>query len=43
MSTLKNDIHDSLKEVQTKIDNQGELSSNDLELLLLSALLEEEA
>jgi hypothetical protein len=43
MSSLQNEIHEALKAIQAKVDNQNELSPNDLETLLLTSLIEEEA
>ena len=43
MSSLQKEIHDAIKSIQDKLVNQNELSDNDLEMLLLSSLIEEEA
>lgn len=43
MSSLKIEIHDALKAIQEKLDNQNDLSTSDLETLLLTSLVEEEA
>lgn len=43
MSSLQHEIHKALKDIQDKLDKQNDLSSNDLETLLLAALIEEEA
>ena len=43
MSSLQEEIHDAIKSIQEKLSNQNELSENDLETLLLSSLIEEEA
>lgn len=43
MSTLEIEIHEALKEIQNKLNHKNELSDQDLEMLLLSTLIEEEA
>jgi hypothetical protein len=43
MSNLQLEITEALKTLQSKIDTQNDLSSLDMELLLLTALIEEES
>lgn len=43
MSNLQLEITEALKTLQVKVDNQSDLTSLDMELLLLTALIEEEA
>lgn len=43
MSTIQQEIHQALDEIQRKLSAQNELSDKDLEMLLLSSLIEEEA
>ena len=43
MSSIQQEIHQALEEIQTKLESHGELSANELEMLFLSSLIEEEA
>ena len=43
MSTVQTEIHDALKDIQKKVNNGNDLSDSDMELLFLTALIEEEA
>lgn len=43
MSTIQTEIHDALRDIQKKVNNSNELSDSDMEMLLLAALIEEEA
>jgi hypothetical protein len=43
MSNLQLEITEALKTLQSKIDTKNDLSSLDMELLLLTALIEEES
>ena len=43
MSGLESQIKEEIKNLQKKLDDQNDLTKSDLEILLLSALIEEEA
>lgn len=43
MSSLQVEIHEALKAIQSKLDLKNDLSQEDLETLLLTSLIEEEA
>jgi hypothetical protein len=43
MSNLQNEILEALEDIQKKMNNSQSLTEKDLETLLLSALIEEEA
>jgi hypothetical protein len=43
MSNLQLEITEALKTLQQKVDTQHDLSNLDMELLLLTSLIEEEA
>lgn len=43
MSTIQQEIHQALDDIQKKLNTQSDLSDQDLEMLLLSSLIEEEA
>ena len=43
MSNLQTEIHTELEALQAKMDKENDLSASDLEFLLLTSLIEEEA
>jgi hypothetical protein len=43
MSTIQQEIHQVIDDIQKKLKTQNDLTDKDMELLLLSSLIEEEA
>lgn len=41
--SIKDEIHKALNDIQRKVNENNELNENELEMLLLAALIEEEA
>jgi hypothetical protein len=41
--SIKDEIHKALNDIQRKVNENNELSENELEMLMLAALIEEEA
>jgi hypothetical protein len=43
MSTIQQEIHQEIDDIQKKLNAQNDLTDKDMEMLLLSSLIEEEA
>jgi hypothetical protein len=43
MSTIQQEIHQAIDDIQKKLTAQNDLTDKDMEMLLLSSLIEEEA
>jgi hypothetical protein len=43
MSTIQQEIHQEIDDIQKKLTAQNDLTDKDMEMLLLSSLIEEEA
>jgi hypothetical protein len=43
MSTIQQEIHQAIDDIQKKLNAQNDLTDKDMEMLLLSSLIEEEA
>ena len=42
MSTIQKEIHQAIDDIQKKLNTQNDLTDKDMEMLLLSSLIEEE-